>query len=133
MYCVCVYVYVCIYVYVYMYICVFVCKYVNLLTLYVYSYVNITYIHYSPPYTHLHSHIQAREWGLIVLDEVHVAPAKMFRRVLSMVNAHCKLGLTATLVREDDLISDLNFLVGPKIYEANWMDLTEQGKLYVCI
>ena len=43
------------------------------------------------------------------------------------VNAHCKLGLTATLVREDDLIEDLNFLVGPKLYEANWMDLTQQG------
>ena len=39
-------------------------------------------------------------------------------------NAHCKLGLTATLVREDDLITDLNFLIGPKLYEANWMDLT---------
>lgn len=49
----------------------------------------------------------------------------MFRKVLSVCNAHCKLGLTATLVREDDLISDLNFLIGPKLYEANWMDLTQ--------
>lgn len=46
-----------------------------------------------------------------------------------MVNAHCKLGLTATLVREDDKIKDLHFLVGPKLYEANWIDLTEQGFL----
>jgi len=45
------------------------------------------------------------------------------------VKAHCRLGLTATLVREDDLISDLNFLIGPKLYEANWMDLTTQGYL----
>jgi DNA excision repair protein ERCC-3 len=73
--------------------------------------------------------IRAREWGLMLLDEVHVAPAKMFRRVLQVCNAHCKLGLTATLVREDGLIADLNFLVGPKLYEANWMDLTQQGYL----
>ena len=44
--------------------------------------------------------------------EVHTIPAKMFRRVLTIVQAHCKLGLTATLVREDDKIADLNFLIG---------------------
>lgn len=44
--------------------------------------------------------------------QVHVVPAAMFRRVLGIVKAHCKLGLTATLVREDALISDLNFLIG---------------------
>jgi len=49
--------------------------------------------------------------------------------VLQMVNAHCKLGLTATLVREDNKIRDLHFLVGPKLYEANWIDLTEMGFL----
>lgn len=73
--------------------------------------------------------IQSREWGLMLMDEVHVVPAKMFRRVVGSVKAHCRLGLTATLVREDDLISDLNFLIGPKLYEANWMDLTAQGYL----
>ena len=73
--------------------------------------------------------IQSREWGLLLMDEVHVVPAKMFRRVIGSVKAHCRLGLTATLVREDDLISDLNFLIGPKLYEANWMDLTTQGYL----
>ena len=73
--------------------------------------------------------ITGREWGLLLMDEVHVVPAKMFRRVISQVKAHCRLGLTATLVREDDLISDLNFLIGPKLYEANWMDLTAQGYL----
>lgn len=56
--------------------------------------------------------IMSREWGLILLDEVHVVPAQMFRRVLGIVKAHCKLGLTATLVREDQLITDLNFLIG---------------------
>ena len=73
--------------------------------------------------------ITAREWGLLLMDEVHVVPAKMFRRVIGSVKAHTRLGLTATLVREDDLISDLNFLIGPKLYEANWMDLTAQGYL----
>lgn len=56
-----------------------------------------------------------------------VSPAKMFRRVLTIVQAHCKLGLTATLVREDDKIVDLNFLIGPKLYEANWMELQNNG------
>merc|ERR1712238_437308 len=73
--------------------------------------------------------IASRDWGLMLMDEVHVVPAKMFRRVVGSVKAHCRLGLTATLVREDDLISDLNFLIGPKLYEANWMDLTAQGYL----
>lgn len=63
----------------------------------------------------------------MVLDEVQTIPAKMFRRVLTIVNAHCKLGLTATLVREDDKIADLNFLIGPKLYEANWMELQNLG------
>eukprot|EP00596_Hydrurales_sp_CCMP1899_P000532 CAMPEP_0119052400 /NCGR_PEP_ID=MMETSP1177-20130426/73711_1 /TAXON_ID=2985 /ORGANISM="Ochromonas sp, Strain CCMP1899" /LENGTH=530 /DNA_ID=CAMNT_0007031957 /DNA_START=3 /DNA_END=1593 /DNA_ORIENTATION=- len=64
--------------------------------------------------------VSGREWGLMILDEVHVAPADMFQKVLNIVNAHCKLGLTATLVREDNKIKDLSFLVGPKLYEANW-------------
>ncbi|KAG7352817.1 DNA repair helicase rad25 [Nitzschia inconspicua] len=73
--------------------------------------------------------ITGREWGILLMDEVHVVPAKMFRKVIGSVKAHTRLGLTATLVREDDLISDLNFLIGPKLYEANWMDLTAQGYL----
>lgn len=51
----------------------------------------------------------------------------MFRRVLTIVQSHCKLGLTATLVREDDKIADLNFLIGPKLYEANWLELESLG------
>lgn len=73
--------------------------------------------------------IESQEWGLLLLDEVHTIPAKMFRRVLTIVQAHCKLGLTATLVREDDKITDLNFLIGPKIYEANWMELQKAGHI----
>ncbi|CAL8243584.1 unnamed protein product [Lota lota] len=71
--------------------------------------------------------MRSQEWGLIILDEVHTIPAKMFRRVLTIVQAHCKLGLTATLVREDDKIVDLNFLIGPKLFEANWMELQNNG------
>lgn len=71
--------------------------------------------------------IQEQEWGIMVLDEVHTIPAKMFRRVLTQVQAHTKLGLTATLVREDDKIADLNFLIGPKLYEANWLELSKSG------
>merc|ERR1719427_328593 len=66
---------------------------------------------------------------MIVLDEVHTIPAKQFRRVLTTISSHCKLGLTATLVREDDKITDLNFLIGPKLYEANWMELWSNGYL----
>ncbi|KAG7548791.1 P-loop containing nucleoside triphosphate hydrolase [Arabidopsis suecica] len=68
-----------------------------------------------------------REWGLLLMDEVHVVPAHMFRKVISITKSHCKLGLTATLVREDERITDLNFLIGPKLYEANWLDLVKGG------
>ncbi|KAG7296138.1 hypothetical protein JYU34_021236 [Plutella xylostella] len=71
--------------------------------------------------------LQQQEWGLLVLDEVHTIPAKMFRRVLTIVHSHAKLGLTATLLREDDKIADLNFLIGPKLYEANWLELQANG------
>ena len=73
--------------------------------------------------------IKEREWGLLLLDEVHVVPAKIFRTVFGFVRAHSTLGLTATLVREDSLIEDLIYLIGPKLYEANWMDLTRSGFL----
>ncbi|QDZ25466.1 DNA repair helicase Rad25 [Chloropicon primus] len=73
--------------------------------------------------------MQSKEWGLMLLDEVHVVPAETFRKVIAIVKSHCKLGLTATLVREDNLIDHLNFLIGPKLYEANWLDLVSQGYL----
>lgn len=73
--------------------------------------------------------LTGREWGFIILDEVHVVPAAMFRRVVSTIAAHAKLGLTATLVREDEKIYDLNFLIGPKLYEANWMELAQKGHI----
>lgn len=70
-----------------------------------------------------------REFGLMILDEVHVAPANIFRKVTSSILSHAKLGLTATLLREDDKIKDLNFLIGPKLYEANWMELANEGHI----
>lgn len=73
--------------------------------------------------------LKEKEWGLMILDEVHVVPAMMFRKVISIVSHHCKLGLTATLVREDDKIEDLNFLIGPKLYEADWQDLSNKGHI----
>ena len=71
--------------------------------------------------------IRNREWGLLLMDEVHVVPAHRFCKVISIAKYHCKLGLTATFVREDEPIIDLNFLIGPKLYEANWLDLVKRG------
>lgn len=73
--------------------------------------------------------IKSMEWGLLILDEVHVAPANDFRKSFGIVKSHCKLGLTATLVREDERINDLHFLIGPKLYEANWSDLAKDGHI----
>lgn len=71
--------------------------------------------------------IKQQSWGLMILDEVHTMPAESFRKILSSVRAHVKLGLTATLVREDNKIDDLDFLIGPKLYEANWKELEQNG------
>lgn len=72
-------------------------------------------------------YVCSREWGLLILDEAHVIPADMFRKVLTIVKAHTKLGLTATFVREDKRIESLNYLIGPKLYEADWLSLANQG------
>jgi DNA excision repair protein ERCC-3 len=53
----------------------------------------------------------------------------MFRKVIRIAKSHCKLGLTATLLREDNKTNDLYFLIGPKLYETNWMDLQDKGFL----
>jgi DNA excision repair protein ERCC-3 len=65
----------------------------------------------------------------MILDEVHMSPAKMFRTVMDKCKAHCKLGLTATLVREDEKIGELSYLIGPKLHEANWTELASQNHL----
>lgn len=104
-------------------------------------------------------YMHSRVMYYICFVQVHVVPAHMFRKVISLTKSHCKLGLTgmpdsicfrlpatsslylfllgtensstnltaATLVREDERITDLNFLIGPKLYEANWLDLVKGG------
>ena len=70
------------------------------------------------------------DWGLMIIDEVQLLPADKFSRIIKgEFKAHCKLGLTATLVREDEQIKDLFLLLGPKLYEANWLDLQRDGFL----
>ncbi|CUG88668.1 DNA repair helicase-like protein, putative [Bodo saltans] len=81
------------------------------------------------------SDIANSTWGMLLLDEVHIAPAQRFQEVINCVKHHCVLGLSATLLREDQRIDNLRFLVGPKLYEANWLELTNQGFLadVVCV
>ncbi len=67
-----------------------------------------------------------RNWGLIVYDEVHLLPAPVFR-ITAEIQARRRLGLTATLVREDGREGDVFALVGPKRYDAPWKELEEQG------
>jgi len=68
----------------------------------------------------------AANWGLIIYDEVHLLPAPLFR-MTAEIQARRRLGLTATLVREDGLEEDVFSLVGPKRYEAPWKDLESKG------
>lgn len=67
-----------------------------------------------------------REWGLIVYDEVHMLPAPVFRAT-SEIQARRRLGLTATLVREDGREADVFSLIGPKKYDVPWRDLEQRG------
>ena len=73
------------------------------------------------------SWISTHRWGLVVFDEVHSLPAVTFQRCIRAIPAQCLLGLTATLLREDDKVKDLTALVGPKLYEATWWDLHRSG------
>jgi DNA excision repair protein ERCC-3 len=73
--------------------------------------------------------IRARTWGLMILDEAHMVPAEGARKTLDTIPTQCRLGLTATLVREDGQIDDLNFLIGPRLFEADWMRLTNERYL----
>ncbi len=71
--------------------------------------------------------ILGHNWGLLILDEVHMAPANVTWTCMSMTKVKCKVGLTATLVREDAKVSSLDILVGPKLFEAKWMALADKG------
>ena len=70
--------------------------------------------------------LDARDWGLIVYDEVHLLPAPIFRLTADM-QARRRLGLTATLVREDGREGDVFSLIGPKRYDVPWKDIEQQG------
>jgi DNA excision repair protein ERCC-3 len=67
-----------------------------------------------------------RDWGLIIYDEVHLLPAPVFR-VSAEIQARRRLGLTATLVREDGRADDVFSLIGPKKYDVPWKELEAQG------
>jgi len=67
-----------------------------------------------------------RDWGLIIYDEVHLLPAPVFR-ITAEIQARRRLGLTATLVREDGRETDVFSLIGPKKYDVPWKDLERQG------
>ncbi|MEZ5091273.1 DNA repair helicase XPB [Nocardioides sp.] len=76
-------------------------------------------------YSHLEL-FDARDWGLIIYDEVHLLPAPIFRMTADL-QARRRLGLTATLVREDGREGDVFSLIGPKRYDAPWKDIEAQG------
>ncbi len=77
----------------------------------------------------VHPHLDLlgrQDWGLIVYDEVHLLPAPVFR-MTAEIQARRRLGLTATLVREDGREADVFSLIGPKRYDVPWRDLEAQG------
>jgi DNA excision repair protein ERCC-3 len=67
-----------------------------------------------------------KDWGLIIYDEVHLLPAPVFR-VTAQIQARRRLGLTATLVREDGREGDVFSLIGPKKYDVPWRELEDRG------
>jgi DNA excision repair protein ERCC-3 len=76
-------------------------------------------------YAHLDL-FDARDWGLIIYDEVHLLPAPIFRFTAD-IQARRRLGLTATLVREDGREGDVFSLIGPKRFDAPWREIEAQG------
>lgn len=77
----------------------------------------------------IHPHLElfdARDWGLVIYDEVHLLPAPVFRMTAGL-QARRRLGLTATLVREDGREGDVFSLIGPKRFDAPWKDIENQG------
>ncbi|MGQ0744775.1 MAG: DNA repair helicase XPB [Acidimicrobiales bacterium] len=77
----------------------------------------------------LYPHLElfsAQDWGLIVYDEVHLLPAPIFRMTAD-IQSRRRLGLTATLVREDGREGDVFSLIGPKRYDSPWRDIEAQG------
>src|SRR5690606_10536511 len=69
---------------------------------------------------------EKRNWGFIIYDEVHLLPAPVFR-VTAEIQARRRLGLTATLIREDGREGDVFTLIGPKKYDVPWRVLESKG------
>ena len=97
------------------------------------TYQTITYrkrnVARSAPFRDQHPHFTLfndHNWGLIVYDEVHLLPAPVFSMTAEL-QARRRLGLTATLVREDGRQEDVFSLIGPKKYDVPWRDLERQG------
>jgi DNA excision repair protein ERCC-3 len=76
-------------------------------------------------YRHLEL-FDARDWGLVIYDEVHLLPAPIFRMTADL-QARRRVGLTATLVREDGREGDVFSLIGPKRYDSPWKEMENQG------
>ena len=76
-------------------------------------------------YTHLDL-FDAIDWGLIIYDEVHLLPAPVFRFTAD-IQSRRRLGLTATLVREDGMEGEVFSLIGPKRYDVPWREIEQQG------
>ncbi|MEF3402148.1 DNA repair helicase XPB [Agromyces sp. CCNWLW203] len=76
-------------------------------------------------YAHL-ALLDALDWGLVVYDEVHLLPAPVFK-LTAELQARRRLGLTATLVREDGREGDVFSLIGPKRFDAPWKEIEAQG------
>lgn len=76
-------------------------------------------------YPHLDA-LSEEDWGLIVYDEVHLLPAPVFR-MAAEIQSRRRLGLTATLLREDGREGDVFSLIGPKRYDSPWRDIEAQG------
>ena len=76
-------------------------------------------------YRHLEL-FDSRDWGLVIYDEVHLLPAPVFRMTADLQSRR-RLGLTATLVREDGREGDVFSLIGPKRYDVPWKDIEAQG------
>jgi len=70
--------------------------------------------------------VTGHDWGLIIYDEVHLLPAPIFR-ITAEIQARRRLGLTATLVREDEREADVFGLIGPKRFDVPWRELERQG------
>ncbi len=76
-------------------------------------------------FAHLHV-FEDQDWGLLIYDEVHLLPAPVFGATATLQGRR-RLGLTATLIREDGREGDVFALVGPKRYDLPWQLLQEQG------